>query len=128
MYKVNPDGSIECSTAEEALELQRRIQERAAKTQRQHAQQQQPTLFGRVNGHEEQTHPLGEWYKNLVKRLMEHKGMDISSGEMMTLIDAKTPSGVGPKLYHLRRQIPQLGDLLEERKDEKGIKWWRVRQ
>src|SRR5688572_5878814 len=114
MFKVNPDGSIECSTADEALDLQRRIQERTAKAQRQH-ERSQPTLFAQVaqtNGHEPQN--------EIVKKLLDFRGTTITSEQIMPIIGAKALAGVGPKMYHLRRRIPALNALVDEQKDERG--------
>jgi hypothetical protein len=117
MFKVHPDGSIETSSAEEALELQRLIQEREAKKQR-HAKPQ-PTLFSSANGHEPESEVL--------KKLLLHRGTEINSAQMAPIIGAKSVAGVGPKLYHLKNRNPQLADILEEQRDDNGVVTWRVR-
>lgn len=125
MFKVNPDGSIECSTADEALDLQRRIQERTAKAQRAQ-EKQQPTLFSRSPGGYDIA-IMDSPYSLVIKKLLEFKGTEIGSGQMAELVGAKTPAGVGPKLFHLKKKLPDLESMLEERKDEKGLTWWKVR-
>ena len=117
MLKVHPDGSIETSSVEEALELQRLIQEREAKKQRN--AKPQPTLFNPANGHEPES--------EVVQRLLAYRGESLSSEVMKTLIDAKTVAGVGPKLYHLKNRNPRIAEILEEKRDDNGIVTWRVR-
>jgi hypothetical protein len=118
MYKVLPDGTIETSTAQEALELQSLIQERDLKKQRQVFKVATPNLFT-VNGHEPES--------EIVKRLLAHRGSEINSTQMAEVIGAKSVAGVGPKLYHLRRANPAIEQILEERKDDRGIVMWRVK-
>ena len=118
-YKVNLDGSIECSSADEALELQRKIQERGAKAQRQQVKEQQPTLFAQANGQHSQN--------ELIKKLLAHRGTDITSGQMAPMIGAKSVSGVGPKLYFLKKAIPELANILDEQRDDRGVVTWRVK-
>jgi hypothetical protein len=112
--KVNPDGSFEVNTVDEALELQRRIRGQPLIPPR-------PRQTQAVNGHE---HDYGH---EIFKKLKPHNGQEIDSATMQEIIDSKTTGGVGPKLYHMKNRIPGLANVLQERKDERGHTFWRVK-
>src|SRR5688572_23474409 len=91
--KVNPDGSIEVTTIEEALELQRRISDAPAKRQGLRLKNRPEP---RVNGHE---HSFDD---PIFQKLRPYDGQELNSEKMMPIIEAKDQGGVGPKLYHMK--------------------------
>ena len=113
MYKVQPDGSIECLTAKEAIELQRLMQSTSAEAP---SAKREPLVNGETSATE------------IAKNLKQYNGMHVSSAQLMPIIGAKASSGVGSRLYHLRKRIP-LDSLvnLEKHRDEKGLVTWEVR-
>lgn len=113
--KVNPDGSFEVSTMDEALELQRRI--RGGMQLIPPRSKQTP----KANGHE---HSRDD---EIFKKLKPYDGQEINSTIMQEIIATKTTGGVGPKLHHMKNRIPGLAEVLQERKDERGHTFWRVK-
>lgn len=113
MYKVKPDGSIECVTAQEAIELQRLIQSTQAEPL--------PTKRrSRLNGDKSAL--------EIAQQLRQYNGTEIRSAQLMPIIGAKSPSGVGSKLYHLQKRIPLKEHVtLTKQRDEKGVVTWRVK-
>jgi hypothetical protein len=118
MYKVNLDGSIDVTTLEEALELQRRIRATQPKSGGQRSKNPQAL---KVNGHE---HSFDD---PIFAKLKPYNGQELDSEKMMGIIEAKDQGGVGPKLYHMKNRIPGLSDVLRERKTPRGHKFWRVK-
>lgn len=114
MYKVKPDGSIECLTAQEAVDLQRLIQS-APKAPLSQPRKQ------RLNG-------SGDPALEIAQQLRQFNGTAISSAQLVPIIGATSGAGVGPKLYQLRKRIPLDDHVdLKKHRDEKGVVSWRVR-
>ena len=113
--KVNPDGSFEASTVQEALELQRAIRgEKQGLPLR-------SKIAAKINGAE---HSFDD---PIFAKLKLYNGQELDSEKMMAVIEAKDQGGVGPKLYHMKNRIPGLSDVLRERKTPRGHKFWRVK-
>lgn len=108
--KVHPDGSIEVTTIDEALELQRRIG----------GGQEKLSLRSKTNGQ------APSYDDEVFTKLKPYDGREIDSETMKDIIDAQTTGGVGPKLYHMKNRIPGLTEVLRERKDDTGHTFWRV--
>ena len=119
MYVVKPDGSIECATAKEAIDLQRLIQ--SARADAHPIPREQPVTV---------THPEnGDGSaEEIAKQLAQYNGTEINSAQLMPIIGAKAPSGVGSRLYHLQNRIPLAEHVkLTKHRDEKGVVTWKVK-
>lgn len=110
--KVHPDGSIEVTTMEEALELQRRI-----RGSRQVIQPRQPRIDTSEVSYDHE----------IFTKLRPHNGQVIDSETMKQIIGARNTGGVGPKLYHMKNRIPGLVQVLHERKGDNGHMKWKVK-
>jgi hypothetical protein len=116
--KVNPDGSFEVTSIEEALELQRRIQGSRPRILKPIASKE---ALQRANGEEP------SYDHEVFRKLRPLDGQIIDSEAMMTIIGAASKGGVGPKLHHLKAQVPSLGDVLHVKKDARGHTSWKVK-
>jgi hypothetical protein len=110
--KVHPDGSIEVSTMEEALELQRRIRGN---------RQVIPPRQSKVNGSEL------SFDHEIFAKLRQYNGQVVNSETMKQILGAENTGGVGPKLYHMKNRIPGLAQVLHERKDDNRHTTWKVK-
>jgi hypothetical protein len=117
MYVVKPDGSIECATAKEAIDLQRLIQSTRIEPR--------PTSRERIVKPSENG---DESAPEIAKQLEQYNGTEITSAQLMPIIGAKAPSGVGSKLFHLQNRIPLNEHVkLTKHRDEKGVVTWKVK-
>lgn len=113
MYKVKPDGSIECQTAQEAIELQRLIHS---------PQAEQPSTKRKPLANGDESAP------EIARQLRQFNGTEIDSAQLMPIIGAKSSSGVGSRLYHLRKRIPLDEHVtLTKKRDKKGVVTWKVK-
>ncbi|MBI5912336.1 MAG: hypothetical protein HY848_20600 [Betaproteobacteria bacterium] len=117
MYTVKPDGSIECLTAKEAIDLQRLIQSTRIEPR--------PTSRGQPA---KQPIDGDESAPEIAKQLEQYNGTEISSAQLMPIIGAKSSSGVGSRLYHLQNRIPLSEHVkLTKHRDKKGVVTWKVK-
>lgn len=113
MYRVNPDGSIDVATLEEAVELQQLIRLRKIPL--------------RLRSRKESKANGGEPENEFVQKLKPYDGKEIDSKIMMELTGAKGLPGVGAKLRHMREAGVPVNDYLEHHKNKRGISTWRVK-
>lgn len=116
-FTVNPDGSINAATVEEALQLSDAILARQRTSQPAVSERKQ------VNGHS----PT----QKFIQMLKPHSGEVMDAVELAKVIGVDSPAGVGPKLRHLKMAFEQdhlsLSDYLEGSKNGKDPMEWRVK-
>ena len=117
MFKVNPDGSISCTTPEEALRLQRLIlSEQPAKARRSAAA----------------ADAVNTGARQFLESLKPYHGKQVNSDQIKKLTGAETTSGVGPKLRHMRSALASEGISLDsylqqhKERNEDGTRIWTV--
>ena len=117
MFKVNPDGSISCTTPEEALRLQRLIlAEQPAKARRSAAAAEAVNTGAR----------------QFLESLKPYNGKQVNSDQIRKLTGAETTAGVGPKLRHMREALASEGINLDsylqqhKERNEDGTRIWTV--
>jgi hypothetical protein len=114
MFTVKPDGSIQCDTAKEALELQAAILSGTAP---------QIAAAPRI--------PLRNAAKDedldFLRKLTPHVGKELDAKAIAPLIGAEGPAGAGSKLNWTGKRLDKAGyrikDYLRYRKDDEGIRW-----
>jgi hypothetical protein len=118
-YTIRLDGSITTDSADEALELQRRIYERQQQTQPAITPLRIKNASIRINGHD-LSDPVFE-------RLRQFDGQELDAEAMREVLGLEKVDGVGSKLYYMKRRGVPLDDVLRERLDDNNNKVWRVR-
>src|SRR4051812_18138228 len=92
MFTVKPDGSIQCDTAKEALELQAEI---VGKT----APAVEPVIRPRLNGSPPPTRKVATKDDiEFLTKLSAHAGKELSAVDLAPLLGADGAAGAGPKL------------------------------
>jgi hypothetical protein len=118
MYKVNPDGSIECSTAEDALRLQRVI---LAENEKHVARR--PLIPPRRK-------LVPQFITETLGKFSDLDGKTLNSDDMQRIFDTESTNGVGTKLRHVRTAFEREGfDLdtyLVPVRGEDGVPRWKV--
>jgi hypothetical protein len=117
MYKVNPDGSISCTTLEEALRVQQSILNN------------QPAKARRSTAAAE---AVNTGARQFLESLKPHHGKQVNSEQIRKLTGADTTAGVGPKLRHMRTALASEGISLDsylqqhKERNEDGTRIWTV--
>lgn len=119
-YTVNPDGSINAFSLEDALKASAAILERQAHVPPKRIHRQRPAS---LNGN--------SIAKEFIQILKPHSGKTMDSEALAKIIGAESAVGVGPKVRHMKSAFEQeklsLSDYLEGEKVGRNPRVWRVK-
>jgi len=121
-FTVNPDGSINAASVEDALNLSEAILAR-----------QQP---GQARGKRivrERTTPVNRESsaQKFIQTLEQYSGKEIGSEQLAKIVGVDSAAAVGPKIRHLRAAFEKedlsLADYLESSKEGRAPTVWKVK-